>query len=1015
MSDLMIHRLYTIRDGLPNLIIETLFADSAGALWIGTHDGGVVRYEDGHFTTYGRADGLSGQGVFSIVEDRTGHLWLGTNSGLTRFDGENFAVVPGTESLSFLWGAWVETTGALWFGLDRRPGLPPAVVRVTDSAGPTGPSWELLELPSAEYPEGQSIHCIAEDAQGQIWLGGWGLFCYNGQFEQILDYGQIGGVQGIHPRGDTLWVSASQGIYLLDSQLHSVSGLKESPGHWHNALTPGPDDQLYATVTLPAGGQLLEYSTDHPDGCVLATIEATPNATTCLYYDEALWVGTVTGLYRFDLQTSSGLPERYASTAARALLQTDEGLFCGTDKNLFLNGTPVELPADVSSYVQSLGSDEQGRVWLGMRGGTVLVYSQGRLQRHPDFLPNGATISAWAYDGAGRLWFASQRGWFVGYYQDGQAVRFDPGAAPTWIEAMVVDADGTLWAGSSNPADWDGLARWTGAAFERVPVQEGVSIRALCRGAENRLWIGTSEGLFVRDGRGIRRVLSDELLCRIITALHWDGTTLWIGTEGGGVARYDGRTCQRIRLGTDPNCDLIYDLHVDRQGQAWCATAAGLVQYNPRTNKPILQVEHIRGGDNQEGDAREIIVPWHTPCIEIDLESSAATTATGQVAYVYHLRGHERGWQQTFTPAIQYEDLMPGTYTLEIQAVSPDLVYSRMIRLRVLVAERGGTLDPSAWRKGRLIGQGKGMQMAWKAARFSATHNLSVLISGETGTGKELIAQLIHDMSPRAQGPFRAINCGAIPEGLIGSVLFGHESGAFTGAERSKIGYFEQAQGGTLFLDEVGELPLEQQQYFLRVLSEKKIERVGSQAVEIDLDVRIVAATNIDLFQAVETGAFRQDLYYRLSVDRFQLAPLRQRKEDVPLLAAHFVRTCAEEHGKKPPTLGDETIEPLVACDWPGNVRELENCMKRATVLALYEGTPIRADHLQLPGPTELASDQSVCPRVIEPLAVVERRHILCALERTGGKLSGKGSAAELLGMSRNTLYRRMKEYGIEV
>jgi formate hydrogenlyase transcriptional activator len=280
----------------------------------------------------------------------------------------------------------------------------------------------------------------------------------------------------------------------------------------------------------------------------------------------------------------------------------------------------------------------------------------------------------------------------------------------------------------------------------------------------------------------------------------------------------------------------------------------------------------------------------------------------------------------------------------------------------------------------------------------------TVLILGETGTGKELLARAVHDLSPRREATFVRINCASIPAGLLESELFGHEKGAFTGALTQRIGRMELAHRGTLFLDEVGDIPLELQAKLLRVLQEKEFERLGS-AKTITSDVRIVAATNRPLKKMVSEGEFRRDLYYRLNVFPIVVPPLRDRPEDISLLVNYFVLKHSKRIKKTIDTIPQEALRALAAYSWPGNVRELEHLIERAVILS-------PGPALKLP-PFEVDFGEQPSGGNSSALEDVEREHILRVLRATGGKIAGPGGAAEQLGMNRTTLHSRMRKLGI--
>jgi len=302
-----------------------------------------------------------------------------------------------------------------------------------------------------------------------------------------------------------------------------------------------------------------------------------------------------------------------------------------------------------------------------------------------------------------------------------------------------------------------------------------------------------------------------------------------------------------------------------------------------------------------------------------------------------------------------------------------------------------------------LIGNSAAFSEVTEAIAMVAPVDSTVLLLGETGTGKEVIARAIHDKGPRRQKRFVAVNCAAIPLGLLESELFGHERGAFTGAVAETVGRFQAADGGTLFLDEVGDLPLELQPKLLRALQEQQVERLGSGGRATSVDVRVIAATHQDLGEMVQRRAFRADLYYRLNVFPVRVPPLRERAEDIPLLVAHFVRRFAERQGKRVEEVPDEVIATWKQYSWPGNVRELQNVIERAVV-----ATTGRT--LRLTGPERHIDHAAPSPRT---LAEVERDHIVATLEATNGVLGGWDGAAARLGLSRTTLISRMQRLGI--
>jgi transcriptional regulator with GAF, ATPase, and Fis domain len=347
-------------------------------------------------------------------------------------------------------------------------------------------------------------------------------------------------------------------------------------------------------------------------------------------------------------------------------------------------------------------------------------------------------------------------------------------------------------------------------------------------------------------------------------------------------------------------------------------------------------------------------------------------------------------------------------------ALSNALSYQEVLRYRDILLDDNRFLNRELLSQAgdEVIGGNSGLLNVMEMVRQVAPLNNTVLLMGETGTGKEVIANAIHFASPRKDGPFIKVNCGAIPESLIDSELFGHEKGAFTGAVTEKRGRFERAGGGTIFLDEIGELPPQAQVRLLRVLQNREIERVGGER-PIFVDIRVIAATHRNLESMVSENRFREDLWFRLNVFPIIVPPLRQRKEDVPALTRHFVEQKSRELGIAiPPAIAPGALERLMNYSWPGNVRELENLVERE--LIRHRGGQLRFDSL-LPGERGGETQLVMEDKGSGPLNLDEAMslHIGKVLEMTKGKIHGPGGAAELLGINSNTLRGRMNKLGV--
>ncbi|MFW5679741.1 MAG: sigma 54-interacting transcriptional regulator [Pseudomonadota bacterium] len=400
---------------------------------------------------------------------------------------------------------------------------------------------------------------------------------------------------------------------------------------------------------------------------------------------------------------------------------------------------------------------------------------------------------------------------------------------------------------------------------------------------------------------------------------------------------------------------------------------------------------------------------------------SKARTVPSLAAAMAELRSG-RGADQLWLPA--EEDVAGFVRRLRAERIHlPVVAYGVGTDARTAVAAiRGGAIEflplppdedliaaiveANAGPRGGIVAGDAAMQATLALARRVAPSDASILINGESGVGKEVLARYVHEHSRRADGPFVSLNCAAIPENLLESELFGHEKGAFTGAAARRVGKFEEANGGTLLLDEISEMDPRLQAKLLRALQEREIDRVGGTK-PVPIDIRVLATTNRDLQEAVRAGTFREDLMFRLNVVTLTVPPLRERPGDIEPLAAFFVAKFARLNGVPEPKLSVGAVRRLAAHDWPGNVRELENCMHRAVLLA--DGTMLDGDAILLPearGSAAPARDGSLVGRTV---ADVERDLILDTLDHTGGN---RTHAAAVLGISIRTLRNRLSEYG---
>ncbi|HME46122.1 MAG TPA: sigma 54-interacting transcriptional regulator [Syntrophorhabdales bacterium] len=467
---------------------------------------------------------------------------------------------------------------------------------------------------------------------------------------------------------------------------------------------------------------------------------------------------------------------------------------------------------------------------------------------------------------------------------------------------------------------------------------------------------------------------ADELMLTVFDLAFGSLEVVTTADEGGGVARGD-----KITMDLDMRKQLEHVEHYPR------VRICNDVSQDPIIEKIAIQ---YRWPDSSVVVGRLII--------QHDFVGSLIVRATGKDRYSEE---HAKLWSLVNEPAAI--------------ALANSRQYYELLKLKDLLADENRYLQ-NELRRGwgeKIVGADFGLREVIEQVVKVAPLTSPVLLMGETGTGKEIIANAIHNLSPRNNGPLITVNCGAIPESLIDSELFGHEKGAFTGALTERRGRFERADKGTIFLDEVGELPPQAQVRLLRVLQEKEIERVGSTH-PIKVDIRIISATHRNLEKLVAAGTFRDDLYYRLGVFPINIPPLRERKADIPALVEHFIEKKAREMGlHSVPTLVPGAIDHLMRYDWPGNVREVANVIERALIQS--NGKPLVFTDLMVPPAAAAPASAAIQGLASLRLEEMETLHIRRMLEVTHGRIEGKNGAAALLGINPSTLRARMRKLHI--
>ena len=1006
----------SVQDGLPSPMVGSILQDREGGLWFAGRDG-VTRYDGETFVTFTQEDGLVGRGVRCIAEDRTGGIWFG-GDGISRYAP---SVRPGDRSTTFTvctaqngrTGSSVtaileDHTGHLWFGGEG------VVCRYSPESVDAGAPCATFT--TEDGLAGSYVSSIVEDRSGCIW------------------FGTEGGVSRYDPSADTETSLEPLRTFTTQDGLvgDQVPCMCADRGGdvWFGTFSEG--------VSRYDGRTFVPFTTD--DGLANNQVRA-------IFEDREgyLWFGTMGGgVSRYDgkhvsaFTTENGL----ANNGVMALLEDRSGdLWFGTwggvsryNGNEFITFTTED--GLTNNRVWTILEDRHGSLWFGpgMHGGGVVRYVPSADPGEP-----GETFvkviaekdlgsrAVWSMleDRRGHLWFGTRGG----------AVRYDPSADPgggqplvifteedglpgNRVSSMLEDTSGNLWFGTGrgvarhNPSAGSEGTRDTFVTLAAEGVSPPDAVMSMLEDASGNLWFGTSEGVTRYDGRtSITFTTADGLAYDQVHCIFEDTSGhLWFGTWGGGISRYDGRVFQALFTRHGLMSDTVQAILQDRNGDIWIGTEGGVTRYRSSHTPPGIRIRDVVA-DRRYGPVEEIHIPASQKLVAFEFRGRSLTTHWEDMAYLYRLEGWDSEWRPSYTGRVEYQDLPLGEYTFQVQAVDRDLNYSEPVSVRVHVepdphiealTEALSESGPA----GEFVGESRALRRIQTQLREVAPTDLTVLILGETGTGKGLAARALHELSPRANGPFIQVHCGAIPETLVESELFGHEKGAFTGAISRKLGKVELAEGGTLFLDEIGDMPLDAQVKLLRLLEEREFDRVGGTET-LTADARILAATNRDLPTMVSEGTFREDLYFRLQVFMVELPPLRERREDIPLLAAYFLAQIAAHVGRPVTRLTPGALRTLTAHDWPGNVRELEHAIQRAVIGST--GDSVREEDIVLAAGAK-AGDR---PDALVPLEEHERRYILYVLEQTGWVIGGAHGAASVLGLAEGTLRSRMKKLGI--
>jgi len=755
--------------------------------------------------------------------------------------------------------------------------------------------------------------------------------------------------------------------------------------------------------------------------------------------DGVIWFGTCSpsgggGVSRYDEKGFANFTPKdgLADNQVYAIHQDPDGVMwfgtprgiCRYDGKEFLNFTTKDGLVD--NDVCAIHRDPDGVIWFGTWGGVSRYDGKEFLNfTTKDGLADNNVLTI-HQDPDGVMWFGTFGGG-VSRYDGKQFLNFaaKDGLTRCAIRAIHRDPDGMMWFGT-----WEGAFRYDGKQFLNFTPKDGLPdnfVLAIHRDPDGVMWFGTERGVSRYDGKQFSNFTTkDGLAGNFVHAIHRspDGV-LWLGTfGGGGVSLYDGISWTSIDTRDGLPGNSVLSILQDSDGYLWFGTDEGITRYRRNTSPPSVRIVSVTADQTYRNlDA----VPAFTSGTRITIEYDAIDFKTIPEKRQYRCRIKEidSDWRRPMkATSFDYTFDKPGAYTFMVQAIDRDLNYSEPAAVSLTIQPDPKLVSMQAelnylrreagekYHFENIIGRSAAIRQVRALMEKAIDSGLIVLITGETGTGKELVAKAIHHNSPRKNHPLLELNCGAAPKELISSTLFGHRKGAFTGAHEDRIGLFEAASGGTLLLDEIGDMPLDTQIHLLRVLEERKLQRLGEH-ISLDVDVRIIAMTNRDLMKEAAAGRFREDLYYRLSVFPIHIPPLRERHEDIPLLAKHLMEKACNEQKKKVDGFAPEVMDLLIGHLWPGNVRELKNSIDLAVALA-EEGKQVQTYHF----PPQITQGESLIQEILS-----ERIGLPAAMERFQRRLIENAlrecnrnhtQAAKMLGLQRSNFIRLMRRLGID-
>lgn len=1027
-------RTYSIHDGLPSTTVNHAIQGRDGLLWFVTHSGGVCSFDGAEWTIYTVADGLVDDRVWTATEDRNGDLWFGSEDGLSCFamGGESpyFTTYTDEDGLpkNHVFSLQETPDGIMWANCYDK-NLVYAQRGGVESGSSGELTWRVDENSTGEI---SGLVRAFNDRQGRTWVTDFeGVLRYiTTEKRFVRDMRFSAGIfyQLIERASGDIWLSAPKGLYRAWSTegdklncelIVEVVSRQDMP----ERLLEDRQGRLW--VTTNSSGLML---CERPDETTpifrrITTADGLANNQVLSLMEDrqgSVWVctygGGVSRLEETHIQSFTADRDGLAGDGVMDLLEDRRGdLWVTTwDGVSRYDGRCFhQIEEFIGRIVIAVKEDRRGYLWFAVPAEGCCFYD-GRtftMLTEEDGLIH-YSVSALLVDSQDRVWVGTAKG--LSCYSDGQFVNYTTaeGLVHNPVVSLAEDRQGRIWIGT-----WDGgLSCFDGERFSNFTTDDGLAhdhITYIMEDRQGLLWLATwGGGLSRYDGASFSNFTTNDGLAhdRLRSVYEDQQGHLWIATFGGGVSRYDGRVFQTISRQDGLADDTAQRVLQDRDGDCyWIATEGGLTRYRPQDQPPRIALKDIVA-DRHYGAVDALGISVSQDFLLFQFQGVSWTTGPDRLAYGYRLVGHQDEWQYTYERQIEYRGLGLGDYTFEVRAIDRDLNYSSVLQvaLRVEPDRQSEALVAVVNNIAgeEFIGGSRALRQVQTQLAEVALTAVTVLLMGETGTGKGLAAYTLHKMSERRAGPFIQVNCGAIPEGLVESELFGHERGAFTGADALRLGKAELAAGGTLFLDEIGDLAADSQVKLLRLLEEQAFERVGGN-ITLAADARVVSASNRDLRQMVADGQFREDLYFRLSAFVVRLPLLRDRREDVPQLVLGFMEKMAAHLQKPVRGVTSEAMAYLRAYDWPGNVRELQHVVQRAVIVC--RGAEIDAGDIALEG----LGGEALAAEIYS-MEAMERHHIQAMLEKADWIIGGKQGAAVLLEMNESTLRSRMKKLKIE-